>query len=105
MESAEASSPSADGEISPITPFLFDSFFFVALFAKEKAANDLSKTKRADNILPYYDVTSKALSLPRSFAMSPRVVILERSEESRGATSLEDDTAARSIYKVLVVTT
>ena len=37
--------------------------------------------------------------------MSPRVVILERSEESRVATSLEDDTAERSIYKVLVVTT
>ena len=37
--------------------------------------------------------------------MSPRVVILERSEESRGATSLEDDTAERSIYKALVVTT
>ena len=36
--------------------------------------------------------------------MSPRVVILESSEESRGATSLEDDTAERSIYKVLVVT-
>ena len=46
MEAAEASSPSADGEISPITPFLFGSFFFEALFAKEKAANDLTKTKR-----------------------------------------------------------
>ena len=105
MEAAEASSPSVDGEISPIMPFLFGSFFFVALFAKEKAATDLTKTKRADNILPYYDVTFKTLSLPRSFAMSPRVVILERSEESCGATSLEDDTAERSIYKVLVVTT
>ena len=37
--------------------------------------------------------------------MSPRVVILERSEESRGATSLEDDTAERSIYKALAVAT
>ena len=44
MEAAEASSPSVDGEISPIMPFLFGSFFFVALFAKEKAANDLTKT-------------------------------------------------------------
>ena len=29
---------------------------------------------------------------PRSFAASPHAVILERSEESRGATPLEDDT-------------
>ena len=29
---------------------------------------------------------------PRSFAASPHAVILERSEESRGATPFEDDT-------------
>ena len=38
MEAAEASSPSAEGEI-PLVAFLFDSFFFAPTSCKEKAAN------------------------------------------------------------------
>ena len=38
-------------------------------------------------------------SLSRSFAPSPHVVILERSEESRGATPLEDDSERERLYE------
>jgi len=51
VEAAEASSPSAEGEI-PLAAFLFVNFFFAPPISKEKVAEDAENVKSTIAFFP-----------------------------------------------------